>query len=211
MRFDPERLTRALGVSIDAAFAVRWREAVRTMRGADAAAPIPADDLGALLAEAIVPGAGGRIAAVDLASVEINVAGHTVALDPSDAHRHPLLTAWLPLTLGEALAAPLVAASTLAALALGQPSARLVEIVEHGDAALGLAVFGVATALGEARVICRYGEGERGPLVTTHRLEAAALAMAGWSLVATASPTAPVHSPPPIVEGASRPEGVILN
>jgi hypothetical protein len=176
MRIELAKLRAAIADQISADLASR-------LGSADLPSEIDADDVGALLAEALHPGLGPRVGHAALDSVRITFGPASVVLGPEEAIQHPMLRAWLPLGLGEALAMPIVSAASMAALAPGQPNVHWITVEDRGDAApRGTAVFAAPTLTEAAQVVATYGTGPDTALTRVSRLDGSALAMAGWAL-----------------------------
>ena len=150
---------------------------------------VPHDRVGDLLAEAVAPGVGLISARTTITSAKI-IFGETLleTVVAADVTGHQLLGDWLPLTIGEALALPILEAATLDPEAIGRPRTVSVDvIVRPGRPPRGMATFDVPAEAGELRVVVWFGEGEDTPFVSLHRLDGHALGLVGRSL-ATGEP-----------------------
>jgi hypothetical protein len=213
MRLNLAAVERGIAKHVSRELAERLAVSATAMGAAVKAGSIATEDLPPVLCEALAPGAGLAVSDLELSRCELSIGSLAVTLDASEAPQHPLLSAWLPHTLGEAVAAPFIAGCTLAALAPNQPTQRVVEVVLRGDdAPRGTAIYVVATAAGEACVVCRYGAGDDGAQVTIRRLNGPALALAGWAVLMGEQPVAGV-SPviPACATGAARPANAVIH
>ncbi len=146
--------------------------------------------VGDAIVEVLAPGAGVSICRAPLSFVELHLGKTKLAtLSAEDAAEHALLRSWLPLSLGRAVAAPLLAGATMGQLAPGAPHwVRLV--IEQGvTEARGFLSVELTTAMGEGRAVAYYGPGGKDWVsIRHHCLDGPALVLAGWHAVAEDNP-----------------------
>ncbi len=207
MIFSVSALQHAIGQQLSAEVARRLPDALKAVRSrADAAIKskttgkspahqIPHNLIGETLIEALASGSSVVIASLPLSWVELHVGAEPQgALTAEDAAEHLLLSPWLPMTLGAAVSAPVIAGATMAHLTPNAPRWGMISIIERGDVGpRGVLSVEVTTSAGEGVAIAHYGAGAGDPgVITTHRIDARGLMLAGWSAASANNQPRPV-------------------
>ena len=207
MIFNLPALQPAIGERLSAELARRLPGALKAVRGrADAGSKlkaggkcpvdvIPQDLVGETLIEAMASGSSAGIAALPLSWVELHLGTEPQGtLAAEDAAEHLLLSPWLPMTMGAAVAAPVLAGATMAQLAPNAPRWGMISLIERPDVGpRGVLSVELTTSFGDGVAIAHYGAGVADPaLISMHRIDGRALALAGWSAVAPDSARAMV-------------------